>query len=289
MSRGPSRVARLLVRLYPRQFRERFGPSMADAFQDRLDAARALSGPARWTNLLRAIGDIGVSAAKERLRPSYKPPLPRTASSRASRMSHLLHDLRFAIRSLSRRPGFAITALLTLSLGIGANTAVYSVVEAVLLRPLPYDSPEQLVMLWAHELDSPEMRGWMSLADINDARETRGIAALEGWQSTSLTYAAGDRPERIDATRVTGGFMDVFGVAPLAGRDLRREENATGTPRVAVLSYGFWQQRMNGREDAVGSTIQLSERSYEVVGIAPEGFGFPDEPELWIPTQAASA
>lgn len=276
-------LVRGLLRLYPKSFRERFGDSMEEALTDRIAAAKQQPATRRWTMLLGITVDLGISTLKERIRPSYRPTPNHTPTGRANIMDKLLQDLRFAFRSLRRRPGFTLTAVLTLALGIGANTAVFSVVHGVLMSPLPFPAPEELVMLWANDVDRPTSRGWMSLPDLDDARDLGVFAAIEGYQSGNQTFSFNDRPERVSATRVTGSLLDVFGLAPIAGRDLRHEENAPGTPHVAIVGHGFWQEKLNGRADIVGTSIVLSERTYEVVGIAPEGFDYPDGTELWIP------
>ena len=276
---------RALLRLYPRAFRHRFGDAMEEAFVDRVEEARERAGLSSAWMIGRTLADLALSALGERIRPTYHDtPNGSDGPEGTLLMDHLVQDLRFAVRSLRRRPGFTLAALFTLALGIGANTAVFTVVNGVLLRPLDYAEPEQLHMLWTYDTEGePDGRGWMSLPDIDDLRELDAIRALEGWQSTTVTLTDGDMPERVSGARVTGGMLELFGVAPLAGRDLRHEENSPDAPRVVVLSHDFWRQHLDGRPDVVGSTLELSEITYEVVGIAPEGFDFPEGSQLWVP------
>ena len=198
-------------------------------------------------------------------------------------MNDLGLDVRFALRSLARRPAFTAIAAVTLALGIGANTAIFSVVNGVLLRPLPYSEPDRLMLVWAHDEEEPAGRSWMSQPDIESVRELPAIASVEGWQSTSFAVTGAGEPERVAVARVTGGLLETMGFTPVLGRDLRHEENASGAPLVVVIGHDQWQTRLGGRGDVIGSTIDLHERSYEIVGVAPEGFDFPDGAQFWVP------
>ena len=275
-------LARLLLRIYPEAFRRRFGDSIEEALRDRLAAVEARGGPSRWWTQWRVLADLAGSGLKERFAPAYAPS-DVTSGPRASILDAFGKDLRFAFRSLRRNLGFTVTTLATLTVGLGATTAVFSVVWAVLLRPLPFAEPDDLVMVWTHDADSPEARGWQSLPDIDDLRNLDAIVGLEGWQPGSFTYAGNGQPEQIGSVRLTGGILELLGYAPAMGRDLRRSENDPGAPRVVLLSHDFWRTRLGGRENVVGTTIELSERSYEIVGVAPAGFAFPDDPAVWTP------
>jgi putative ABC transport system permease protein len=279
---------RALLLLYPPSFRRRFREGMLADFRDRFDE-RALRGRLALTALLvRTVADLSVSALREWNRPSeavaHTQNVSSSSVSRKGRiMDHLRLDLRFALRSLARRPGFTAIAVITLGLGIGANTAIFSVVNGVLLRPLAYLDPDRLVMIWAHGKDDPAGRGSMSAPDIASIRELSVVTAAEGYSSQMLTLTGAGEPEQIQAARVTGGLLAAFGLTPVIGRDIRQEENNESAQHVVVIGHDYWQTRLGGRMDVIGSSIELSEQSYEVVGVAPPEFDYPDGAQLWVP------
>ena len=188
-------------------------------------------------------------------------------------METLIQDVRYAARSLRRSPGFTLIAMLTLALGIGANTAIFSVVNGVLLRPLAYSNPDRLVMIWGHHEGIGHEAA--SLPDFLDWREQgtafEGMAAVA---NTRFDVTGDGEPERIEAALTTANFFHVLGVTPALGRAFNPDEETSGRDRVVVLSHGFWERRFGSRADVVGRTITLSGLPYTVVGIAPVGFKF---------------
>jgi putative ABC transport system permease protein len=198
------------------------------------------------------------------------------------------HDLRYGARTLVKRPGFTSAAVLTLALGIGANTAIFTVVEAVLLRPLPYPDADRLVRVRGLDLGTcqPGNLSPMDFLDLEDrARTFDGLAAYNNYAAATLT-GEGDA-ERVAGTRVTARFFSILGVAPRMGRDFRRDDDVPGASPVVMLSDGFWRRRFGGDPSIVGRTIQLSSVAYEVVGVLPSGFEhpFPDEarqPDVYV-------
>lgn len=201
-------------------------------------------------------------------------------------METLLHDIRYAIRSMIKAPGFTIIAVLALALGIGANTAIFSVVNAVLLRPLPYEAPERLVHV--HRMQPPIERGpisrpayfeWESQQEV-----FQGIAAFF-YRTYNLTGV--DQAERLNGARVTGSFFPLFGITPAAGRLFSPSDDQAGGARVAVIGYGLWQHRFGGDPGIVGQTINLNGDVYTVVGVAPASFLFPRAVDLWTPALLA--
>ncbi|MGH7576856.1 MAG: ABC transporter permease, partial [Longimicrobiales bacterium] len=271
---------RTLLLLYPRAFRRRFAADMLNVFEERLEerAARGLV-PVVLLGTQTTV-DVAVSALREWVRPSVPRGAPvsdddHRTMTRGQPMDHLRLDLRFAFRSLARRPGFAAIAVLTLALGIGANTAIFSVVNGVLLRSLPYLEPDRLALVWAHDLEDPSDRGYMSGPDIDDVRALDGVHAVEGFSTSRLTLSRAGSPELVTAARSTGGLLAVFGLRPVLGRDLTHEDDLEGAAPVVVVGHEFWQTRLGGRPDAIGTMLELSEKSYEVVGVAPPGFRFP--------------
>ncbi len=199
-------------------------------------------------------------------------------------LSWVIRDTRFAIRNLRRTPGFATAAIVTLALGIGANTAIFSVVNGVVLRPLDYPEPDRLAMVSSSWADDPEARGNMSQPDLRDLQESAtSLVALAGYSTTGLTLTGMGEAEVVDGARVTDGLTGVFQIAPILGRDIRTEENVPNGPLVVLVSHAFWQERFSGAADIVGRNIALNGRSHEIVGVAPQGFSYPRDVQLWVP------
>jgi hypothetical protein len=164
------------------------------------------------------------------------------ASQRGRRFAvidHLMLDLRHAMRGLARRPGFTLVAVATLALGIGANTAIFSVVNAVLLRPLEWVDPDGLVMVWNYGEADPSARGTMSLPDIRDIAALPGIETMVGFRPMTATVTSQDEPEVVDGSRSSDGVMKTFRVRPFVGRDLTMQDAEPGRPPVVVVGYGL--------------------------------------------------
>ena len=282
-----SAVLRALLLVYPESFRDRFGADLESALEDRLDAVWA--GATLIVPLLvtRLTLDVALAAARERIRPTFhagSPSGPATTQSGGGYfVSALLQDLRFALRSLLRRPAFSLVALFTLALGIGASTAVFTVVDGVLLKPLPFPEPDELVIAWAYDTDVGKVRGWMSQPDIESMRDVALFDGVEGIVPSGANVTGVDRPERVDAVRSTGGVLTLLAVAPHLGRDLRHEDNHPDAARVLVISHSFWLTRLGADPNVIGSTIELSERTWEIVGVAPAGFEYPAGVQMWLP------
>jgi predicted permease len=193
------------------------------------------------------------------------------------------HDLRFALRALARSPGFTAIAVLTLALGIGANSAIFSVVNAVLLRPLPFHEPAELVRVYHLWNGSREL---LSPANVADAREqTRTLGELSYYREGSITLTNRGEAARLEAVRVSEGFFEVLRVAPALGRTFTAEENLPGNHRVVVLSDALWRQRFGADQGTVGTTITLNAEPFEVVGVMPAAFAYPEATDLWIPQE----
>jgi putative ABC transport system permease protein len=197
-------------------------------------------------------------------------------------MDALMQDIRYAARSLRRSPAFTVVAVLTLALGIGANAAIFSVVDGVLLRPLAYANPEALVMVWGHNENIGNETA--SLPDFRDWRERNTVfESMAAVANTRFDVTGDGEPERVDAALTTANFFHVLGVTPALGRAFNAEEETSGRDRVVVLSHGFWERRFGARADAVGRTITLSGLPYTVIGVAPAGFRFGNPSEMWAP------
>lgn len=202
---------------------------------------------------------------------------------RANMISALWQDLRFGARMLVKQPGFTLIAVLTLTLGIGANSAMFSVVNALLLRPLPYPNPQQL--LWVEEASSGKKSqpawGAHFLAWQARSQTLAGIAQVNGAVRT-LTGAG--EPERIAVGEVSASFLPLLGAQPLpGGRNFTAAEDAPGGERVALLSHALWQRRFSGAPEMVGKTITLNEANYTVLGVLPASFRFSAEFDVWVP------
>jgi putative ABC transport system permease protein len=199
-------------------------------------------------------------------------------------MDTLLQDVRYALRRLRRSPGFTVVAVLTLALGIGANSAIFSVVNAVLLRSLPYEEAERLVLV-AH-VNREGNPAPMSPANFRDVRaEARSLEDLSFWHYSGRTLTGVGDPVRLQGAAVGERFFEVMRARPLLGRTFRADENEPGRNRVAVLGHAFWQQRFGADPRVVGRTVTLDGEPYEVVGVMPEEFGFPGNRDLWFPRE----
>ncbi len=199
-----------------------------------------------------------------------------------------LKELRLAARSLTRRPGFTFVAATTLALGIGATTAIFSVVNAVLLRPLPYAHAERIMGLWERVKDEPRevIRGQVAVPNFEDWKAASpSFEAMAQYRNANITLVGDDGAEMVPGGQVSTDFFRVFGARPVTGREFTAEETRYQGPHVAIVSHGFWQERMGGRSDVLGSTLRLQGTTYEVVGVAPEGFDYPNGARIWLPIQ----
>ncbi|PYS71578.1 MAG: hypothetical protein DMF69_09830 [Acidobacteria bacterium] len=200
-------------------------------------------------------------------------------------METLLKDIRYAIRGLRKRPGFTFVAIITLALGIGANTAIFSVVNAVLLKPLAFKDPNRLVIVWEDAAFAGFPRNTPAPANYFDWKsQNRSFEDMAATASTSFNLIGDGEPERVAAHQVSANFFPLLGVQPLLGRTFLPEEDRYGGNKVALLSYQLWQTRYGGAADVVNRNIQLNGEKWTVVGVMPAGFQFMDkEVRLWVP------
>jgi hypothetical protein len=201
-----------------------------------------------------------------------------------------MNDLRLALRGLVRAPGFAAVAILTLALGISASTAIFTVLDAVVLRPLPFSDPDRLVSLGKLR-DGPK-RIPASHPELRDWRDrSRSFAGLAGYGlHDPIVRTGAGQPRRLAGAAVTANFFGVLGVAPVAGRGFAADEEAPGRSQVTVISFGLWHE-LGAGPDVVGRTITVDDRPYTIVGVAPRGFRFPpraEETQLWMPFPASA-
>jgi putative ABC transport system permease protein len=203
---------------------------------------------------------------------------------RTNMLGNLWRDLRYGIRLLARRPGFASIAVLTLALGIGANTAIFSVINAVLLRPLPYAEADRLV--WLTERAEQIPTRWLSYLNFMDWRERNqsfeSIALIRGWQ---MTLTGGGEVQSVNARMVTADYFRVMRTRPMLGRDFNSAEDTFGAPRVAALSNAFWLAQFGGDPEIVGKSITLDNQPFNVIAVMPPEFQHQGPPALWVPTE----
>jgi putative ABC transport system permease protein len=290
------RLFSALLRLYPRSFRERFGDEMLAFFRERKNEARhrlGLRGTLRlWRHLLV---DIALSAPVERMRAlvdhasSDAPSLDVPWSSpfyleQEHPMDALRQDLRFAFRTLVARPTFTLVAMLTLALGIGATTSIFSVVNAVLLRPLPWPDADRLVLIWGTR-GSVKQNGVVYLDYLDWQRASRSFDALAVMRGQSVNLTGGDQPERVIGSFVTSNIFSLLGATPERGRFFTPEETEVGTKQpVAVITDDFWRTHFGGRPDMIGRTLVLNGIPFSVVGITrPETSAPLGTPDVWMP------
>lgn len=199
-------------------------------------------------------------------------------------MFNVFQDLRFAFRTFVKNPGFAAITILTLALGIGATTAIFSVVYGVLLRPLPYDHPNQIVRVW--ETTPSGQR--MNFADPNfeDLRDqNHSLQGIAEYTSNLESISGGQQPTRTMVTAASRDFFNVLRVQPMLGRMFAPEEQRFGAPLVALVRYGYWKQYLGGNTDLSSLKLTLESRPVSVIGILPAGFDFPDGSEVWVPRE----
>jgi len=281
-----SRQIAFAVRIYaaalvvlPRALRERYGDAMCATFRDRCRAAADRGAAAVVALLAREVLDVVfVSVRSPRVPQS---PSPLSASGRSSSVAWLSNDLRYAFRMLRRQPGFAAVAVVTLALGIGATTAVFSVVNGVLLRPLPFADPDRLLLLLNGR--NGRVSTSYSPANYRDVTTASGVfSGAAAFDVSSMNLTGNGDPQRVRGATVTGDFFSVLGVAPGLGRTLQNAD-VDGARQVIVLSDPMWRRQFGGRTDVVGTVVRLDGKSFEIVGVARPELSFPDNPDFWRP------
>lgn len=290
----PTRRSRLLAYCYPRELRDQYADDIARFIDDtRLDP-RYRDDP---FGQLRVMARLSADALAS-LFSSWRHGAPRpirvasvepslTARLKTFSVDALLQDIRFAIRGFIRRPAFTAVALGTLMLGIGANTAIFTLVNALLLRPLPYAHPEQLVSIWG--TSDVQKQLLMSLPDVVDLRQRNHTFSDIGVVRTiSVNLTGSDRPDRVIGSFVTASTLKLLGAKTAAGRLFTDDETALGAgQQVVVLSYAAWRARFGGRGDVLGKTMILNGRPHVVIGVTAADYLDPFEAELWLPVTSA--
>ncbi|MFN2508061.1 MAG: ADOP family duplicated permease [Chthoniobacterales bacterium] len=214
-------------------------------------------------------------------------PLPMGTQKKTNMIGDLGQDLRYGLRMLAKNPGFTIVAVLALALGIGANSAIFSVVNTVLLRPLPFKNPDQLVMIWENATHLGFPKNTPSPANFLDWRQQSTVfEAMAATAQRSFNLTGVGEPERLDGRRVSANLFDLLGVHPTLGRTFLPEEDQPGT-RVVILSEGLWKRRFGGDPSVIGRALTLSGESYTVIGVMPRTVQLPGmdnwRDQLWVP------
>src|SRR6476619_1457321 len=200
-------------------------------------------------------------------------------------METLLKDISYGVRGLLKRPGFTVIALITLALGIGANTAIFSVVNAVLLRPLPFQKPEELVIVWEDATFVGFPHNTPAPANYVDWKaQNQSFVDMAASHEDSFNLTGDGEPERVSSYTVTAHFFPLLGVQPLLGRNFLTEEDRPGANKVVMLSYSLWQSRYGGDRNILNREILLNGQKHSVVGVMPAGFQFLEKDvRLWVP------
>ena len=279
-------ILRCALRLSPGSFRREFGPEIEADFEEGLRDARRRGRLSAFRFAMGSAWDVGTSGLGERWewRRRFAPASARRSRKEAWMRGTIGQDLKFAWRGLHGSPAFTAVAVIALALGIGANSAIFSVVNAVLLRPLPYDRSEDLVRIWSSWTQFPQ--GGVSEPEYYDYRS---VDAIESVGAFSFPHDAtlaveGGEPEPVKRTFVTASLFRVLGARALHGRTFEEEENQPEKGDVVVLSHGLWQRKFGADPGIVGGTIRVQAKAVTVVGILPEWFQYPRaEVDLWLP------
>src|SRR5262245_23809255 len=205
-------------------------------------------------------------------------------------MQNILQDLRYSARMLLKNPGFTLIAVLTLSLGIGANTAIFSVVNGVLLRPLPYKEPGRLVRVYSEFPTMNLRKFWVSPPEYMDIqKEAKSWESIGAWFAGGVNLSTTGEPIRVTSASITRSLIETLGVQPALGRNFTAEEDLAGGPRATIISHALWQRAFGGESGVIGKEIRINARPFTVVGVMPRGFVFPpgsnDPVDVWAPFQ----
>jgi len=261
-----TRIYRALLRLLPFDFRSEYGREMESVFQEQHREAGRRNGT---TGVLRLWWETIVG-------------IFRTAPR--EHLAMFGQDAGFALRMMRKSPGFTLAAILTLGLGIGANSAIFSVVNAVLLKPLPYEHGDRLVVL---DQRMGMMNQSFSVAEINDYRaQSRSLGGLVEYHNMNFILLGRSEPERVETGVVSWNYFEVFGVKPLFGRAFRPEDERPGAPAVLLLSHEYWIKSFGGDPTVVNKTFTMNDKIHTVIGVLPPVPQYPDENDVYMPTTA---
>jgi putative ABC transport system permease protein len=267
---GPStRRFRMLLRLLPAEFRGDYGPEMEQVFaEQRADAARHGDQMGVWRLWWETAKGVFLTAPREHL-------------------SMLRQDAAFALRMMRKNLGFTVAAIVVLGLGIGANTAIFSVVNAVLWKPLPYEHGERLLLLNQRTTGEGGSIGFCSVPEMNDyRRQNRSMDGIVEYHNMQFILLGRSEPERVETGVVSWNFFDLFGVKALAGRLFEPDDEKPGAPAVLLLSYEYWQRSFGGDLTVVGKTFRMNDKLHTVIGVLPPFPQYPQENDVYMPSVA---
>jgi len=264
-----TRLYRALLKLLPFDFRSDFGPEMETVFHEQHKEAGRRGGAA---GVLRLWWETLVGIFK-------------TAPSEHAAM--FAQDARFALRMMRKNPGYTLAAVLTLGLGIGANSAIFSVVNAVLLKPLPYANGDRLLTLEQQAPRAGVLHQPFSVAETSDYRtQSHSLDGLVEYHNMNFILLGRSEPERVETGVVSWNYFDVFGVKPLFGRSFRSADEQPGAPAVLMLSYEYWIRSFGGDPTVVNKTFTMNDKPHTVIGVLPPVPQYPDENDVYMPTTA---
>lgn len=271
----------VLFRLLPATFRAEYGEELRATLLDHWRTVRTKRGPiGRTLFWCRQAAAIVALAVELRVGASTVD----DEDGGTAMLDGVGQDLRHAARGMLRQPGFTVVTALTLGLGIGASTAVFSAVHAVLFRPLPYESPDRIVTVVQSDTESGERSAGVSAANLRDLRDRaerlESVAVAEPW---GLDLQLEDRAANLRTWAVSQGFFDALGAQPALGRSFAPEEYEAGSEKVVLLGHGSWTDRFGADPSIVGRTLVMEGEAHRVVGVLPPAFNFPDEAEVWMP------
>ena len=278
MTRPPKLIDWLLRRSLPR------GPASdsirGDLIEDLMSSGNGAAARLRY--LAHALSIVARYGLRRPPQPQDNP-LPRRDT-----MESIRQDLRFAVRALLKRPSFSLMVIVTLALGIGANTAIFTIVNAFLLRPLPFDEPERLVVLYERNVIGDEPRQSVAPGNFLDWQQaSTSFEHMTAQTTRTVTVTrdtAGGEAERVGMCSCSGNVFSTLRVSPVVGRLFRLDEDRSGAPRAVVIAFDLWQRQFGGSADTVGRSIRLDNEAYEVIGVAPRGFSYPSRAvEVWLP------
>lgn len=293
---GSDRVYWTLLALYPKAHRERFGADMLDVFRDlrhscgRRGGRRVLLWASELRQLLALAGGERLRLAKRRLGGRLVPRRRKSIRQWGEEsMQSIWNDLRYALRGFARQPLFSLVAVLTLGLAIGANSAIFSLVNGILLKPLDYPGSERIVMIWEDfsAQGGPEQE-WLEVPNYFIwKRQADTFEAMSVYGGFNLNLEAEGEAEQLSAAAVSHDFFRIFAIEPALGRSFIPEEDVPGAPRVAVVSNELWQRRFGGDPGLLGSNLMLSGEPYSVIGILPPGFEVAQfgRADVWTPAR----
>lgn len=280
------RAARAAIAAFPRSFRARYGTEMAEVYVDTcLESSRGRPGRLLLVSMRTLLAMVR-AGLRERFgnhnRPHYRIPEGRSPRPRESLLSGLIQDLKFSFRALTKRPGFTLLVVGMLALGVAANAAIFSGVNSVLLRPMPFQEPDRLVVLdeiapeWGLEsvsISYPNFHHWNE--------DNRTFESMAVYDTRSFNLAVDGRPDRIGGALVHWRLLHVLGLEPVIGRDFTAQDWVEGAQLVTLVSERFWRERLGGSPDALGSTVRFDSREHTVIGVYPDEAVLPQGVEAW--------